>query len=126
GRRTVRLVHDREERDLGATSGHGQMAGGYLLVVRDEVLIAQKFRESTLGRGAPLISGVGTTTAGLNLFVASPRILLYAPSSTRARELAWFDSSGMRTGTMGEAGDLWQVRLPPYDQDARVALTAAA
>jgi len=124
GRRTVRLVHDREERDLGATSGHGQMAGGYLLVVRDEVLIAQKVRESTFGRGAPLITGVGTTTAGRNLFVASPRIVLSAPSSTRARELAWFDSSGMRTGTMGEAGDLWQVRLAPDDQYAAVTLTA--
>src|SRR6185503_1255042 len=124
GRRTVRLVHDRDERDLGATSGHGQLAGGYLLVVRDEVLIAQRVGESTLGRGAPLISGVGTTTAGRNLFVASPRIVLSAPSSTRARELAWFDSNGMRTGTMGEAGDLWQVRLSPDDRYAAVTLAA--
>ena len=124
GRRTVRLVHDREERDLGATSGHGQVAGGYLLVVRDEVLIAQRVGESTLGRSAPLITGVGTTTAGRNLFVASPRIVLSAPSSTRSRELAWFDSSGRRTGTMGEAGDLWQVRLAPDDQYAAVTLTA--
>jgi hypothetical protein len=71
GRRTVRLVHDRDERDLGVTSGHGQIAGGYLLLVRDEVLIAHRVGESTLGRGAPFITGVGTTTAGRNLFVAS-------------------------------------------------------
>ena len=42
GRRTVRLVHDREERDLSVTSGHGQIVAGYLLVVRDDVLLAQR------------------------------------------------------------------------------------
>ena len=46
GRRTVRLVHDGEQRDLGVTSGHGQMAAGYLLVVRDDVLLAQQVDES--------------------------------------------------------------------------------
>ena len=32
--------------------------------------------------------------------------------------------NGMRTGTMGEAGDLWQVRLSPDDKYAAVTLVA--
>jgi Tol biopolymer transport system component len=125
GRRTVRLVHDGEQRDLGVTSGHGQIAAGYLLLVRDDMLLAQRVDESaTLGRSIPLITGVGTTTAGRSLFAASPRIVLSAAASTRDRELAWFDSSGMRIGTMGESGDLWQVRLAPDDRYAAVTVTA--
>jgi Tol biopolymer transport system component len=125
GRRTVRLVHNREERDLSATSGHGQIVGGYLLVVRDDVLLAQRVEESgALGRSIPLITGVGATSTGRSLFVASPRIVLSSASSTRARELTWFDINGMRISTMGESGDLWQVRLAPNDRYAAVTLTA--
>ena len=125
GRRMVRLVRDGEERDLSVTSGHGQIAGGYLLVVRDDMLIAQSVeRSETLGRSIPLITGVGTTATGRNLFVASPRIVLSAASSTRARRLAWFDLSGTQTGTLGEAADLWQVRLSPDDRFAAVTLVA--
>ena len=126
GRRTVRLVHDGQERDLFVTSGHGQIVAGYLLVVRDDVLIAQRGEPSgeLEGRSRPIVTGVGVTAGGRNLFVASPRITLSAASSTRARELAWFDANGMRTGTMGEAGDLWQVRLSPDDRYAAVTLAA--
>jgi hypothetical protein len=127
GRRTVRLVHDGEEHELGATSGHGQIVDGVVLVVRDDVLLAQRVDETTgalQGRSTPLINGVGLSPAGRNLFAASPRIVLSAASAARARELVWFDLNGTRTGTMGEAGDLWQVRLAPDDQFAAVTLVA--
>jgi eukaryotic-like serine/threonine-protein kinase len=125
GRRTVRLVHNREERDLSVTSGHGQVVNGYLLAVRDEVLLAHKLDESgALGRSVPLTTGVGTTTAGRNLFVASPRMLMSAGYASRSRELAWFDLNGTRTGTLGEAGDLWQVRMSADDRYAAVTLVA--
>jgi Tol biopolymer transport system component len=127
GRRTVRLVHDGEEHEVAVTSGHGQIVAGVILAVRDDVLLTQRVDEATgalRGRSSPLINGVGLSTAGRNLFVASPRIVLSAASATRARELAWFDLNGTRAGTMGEAGDLWQVRLSPDDQFA--AITHAA
>jgi hypothetical protein len=127
GRRTVRLVHDGEARDLAATSGHGQIAAGKLLVVRDEVLLAQPVDEDTgtlQGRSTPVASGVGTTPTGRSLFVASSRLMLFASSSSRARALAWFDMTGSRTGTMGDVGDLWQVRLSPDDRFAAVTMTA--
>jgi dipeptidyl aminopeptidase/acylaminoacyl peptidase len=126
GRRTVRLVRDGEEHELGVTSGHGQIVGGILLVVRDDVLLAQRVDEAGViqGRSTALINGVGVTPAGRGLFAASRRVVLTAASAARARELAWFDLNGTRTGTMGEAGDLWQVRLSPDDQYAAVTHVA--
>jgi Tol biopolymer transport system component len=51
-------------------------------------------------------------------------MVLSAATSTRARALAWFDTNGTRTGTIGEAGDLWQVRLSPDDRQAAVTVVA--
>jgi Tol biopolymer transport system component len=127
GRRTVRLVHDGQEHDLGVTSGHGQVVAGILLVVRDDALLAQKVDEATgalQGRRTTLVNGVGVTPAGRSLFAASPRVVLATAFAARGRELAWLDLNGTRTGTMGEAGDLWQVRLSPDDQFAAVTHTA--
>jgi dipeptidyl aminopeptidase/acylaminoacyl peptidase len=123
----VRLVRDSEERDLTVTTGHGQVVGGYLLVVRDDVLLAQRMDEGTRTlqeRGSAIASGVGVTSTGRNLFAASSRIVLSAAYSPRARELAWFDMNGMRTATAGEGGDFWQVRLSPDDQHAAVTFVA--
>ena len=127
GRRTVRLVHDGEEHDLAVTSGHGQIVASVLLVVRDDVLLAQRVDEATGAlqvRTTALMTGVGVTPSGRSLFAASSRIVLAAPAAARARELASFDTNGTRTGTMGEAGDLWQVRLSPDDKYAAVTHVA--
>ena len=123
----MRLVHDGEEHDLAATSGHGQIAASVLLVVRDDVLLAQRVDEATGAlqvRTTALMTGVGVTPSGRSLFAASSRIVLAAPAAARARELASFDTNGTRTGTMGEAGDLWQVRLSPDDKYAAVTHVA--
>jgi Tol biopolymer transport system component len=127
GRRMVRLVRNGEEEDLSATSGHGQLVGDYLLHVRDNVLLAQRLDEGTgrlQGRGLPISTSVGITSAGRSLFVASARVLLSAASSPRGRELAWFDLDGQRTGTTGESGEFWQLRLSPDDQYAAVTQVA--
>jgi len=46
----------------------------------------------------------------------------WASAAPRALELAWFDFSGARLATAGDAGDYWQVRLSPDDRDAAVTL----
>lgn len=127
GRRTVRLVRSGEERDLTTTAGHGQLVGDHLLSVRDGVLLAQRLDQQTgrlQGRAVPVSPGVGATAGGRSLFIASPRVLLSAASSPRARELAWFDFEGRRTGAVGESGEFWQTRLSPDDQYAAVTLMA--
>jgi hypothetical protein len=127
GRRTVRFAHAGEERELTGTSGHGQIVAGYLLVVRDEVLLAYGLDDangSIHGQSRTIATGIGTATTGRSLFTASPRMVLSSASSQRAREIAWFDLNGTRTGTMGQAGDLWQVRLSPDDRYAAVTLVA--
>lgn len=127
GRRMVRLVRNGEERNLTATSGHGQIAAGHLLVIRDDILRAQMIDETsgTLEeRSTALVTGVGVTSSGRGLFVASPRLLLSAAAAPRARALTWFDLAGVRTGVIGEAGDFWQARVSP--DDAQVAVTMVA
>lgn len=125
GRRAIRLVQGEQDRELTTTTGHGQIAGRYLLTVRDDVLLAQRFEPDTgtvQGRAAPLTLGVGVTADGRSLVAAGPRLVLAAAVRPRAREMAWFAFDGTRTGTLGEAGDLWQVRLSPDDRF--VAVTA--
>jgi Tol biopolymer transport system component len=127
GRRTVRLVRGGEERDLTPTSGHGQIVSGFLLYVRDDVVLAKKLDERAgmlTGRVVPVASGVGITANGRNLFVASRRVLLSAPASPRARQLAWIAFDGRRMGTTGEPGEFWQVRLSPDDDYAAVTMMA--
>jgi Tol biopolymer transport system component len=120
GRRVVRLVRGGDERDLTAAASHGQLVGEHVLYVRDDILLAQRFDGSDLGRTVPLASNVGVTPAGRGQFVASPRLLLSAPLTPRARTLTWFDWRGSALGTVGEPGDYWQVRLSPDDQFAAV------
>ena len=76
------------------------MAAGYLLVVRDDVLLAQQVDESGTLEEASRYHWRDHDWR-TNLFVASPRIVLSAAASARARELAWFDSSGLRIGHDG-------------------------
>lgn len=127
GRRTVRLVRDSEERDLTPTSGHGQIAGGFLLYVRDNAVLARRLDEGTgtlVGQTVPVVSGVGVTADGRSLFVASRRVLLSAPASPRARALTWVGFDGRHVGTTGEPGEFWQVRLSPDDEYAAVTMMA--
>lgn len=127
GRRMVRWVRGDVERDLMATTGHGQLVGNLILYVRDNVLLAQALDGSTgvlEGRPTPVSTGVGITSTGRGLFAASRRILLTAVLSPRRRTLVWFDLDGQRTGTSGEPGEFWQVRLSPDDTYAAVTMVA--
>jgi serine/threonine-protein kinase len=127
GRRTVRLVRDGEDTDLATTSSHGQLVGDVLLTVRDAVLLGQRIAPGTSrleGRAVSLASRVAATSSDRGLFTASARILLTAVSAPRARVLAWFDRRGQREETIGDPGDLWQVRLSPDDAFAAVTLMA--
>ena len=126
GRRVIRVVDETGQRDLGETTGHAQLVDDILLHVRDTVLVAQRLNVETrqpTGSATPLHTNVGVGSSGRALFTASPRFLLAAAASTRARELAWFEPEGDRRGTVGEPGEHWQVRVSPDDRYVAVTST---
>lgn len=119
GRRAVRRLANGEERDLTNTSGHAQIVGGILLSVRENALLAQRLDPETgmpTGESRPIALNVGVSPSGRAAMAASPRLLLFAESRPRLRELAWFTAQGQRTTTSGEPGDYRQVRLSPDDR----------
>ena len=123
GRRVLRLVENSQERDLGTTSGHGQLVGDALLHVRDGVLLLQRLDPETRqpsGNAVPLVLDVGVGASGHGFFTASARLLIAAPPAKRLRQLTWY-SPGSQEGTpTRDPGDYWQVRLSPDDRDALV------
>lgn len=119
GQRIVRYNAEGQTRDLGTTSGHAVLVGGFLLSVRGDSLLAQRFdRESgrLTGRAEPLALDVGTTAGGRGLMAASPSLVLTSAAAAVAHRLTWFDERGAVTGSAGEPGDYQQVRLSPDDR----------
>ncbi len=128
GRRSIRLADGAAggadaDPELTPTSAHGVVAAGRLLYVRDDVLLAQALdmeAGTVTGRAVPIASAVGVSASGHGSFTASERLVVTAPGAARTRALAWYGVDGRRTGTIGEAGNYWQVALAPNDEDAAV------
>ena len=126
GRRMLRLVENGQERDLGTTSGHGQIVGDALLHVRDGVLLSQRLDPETrqpFGNSTPLALDVGTGPSGHSSFAASRRLIITAPQAKRPYQLTWFSLGRQGGDATREPGDYWQVRLSPDDRHAAVTTT---
>lgn len=124
GRRAIRFAHAGAVHDLGTTDGHALVAGSIVLHVRGGALLAQRLDAESgvlTGHAAALVTTAGTVE-GRALVAASPRLLLVAPPSTRARELVWLETDGRRGPPASDRGDYWQVRLAPDDRTAAVTL----
>jgi Tol biopolymer transport system component len=121
GRRVIRRSVNGSTTELGTTDGDVRVVGSILLHVRGGALLAQRLDEngSAIGRPAALATAAGIVD-GRSLVAASPRVLLVAPPSIRARELVWIDAAGMRGTAASDHGDYWQVRLAPDDRAAAV------
>ena len=125
GRRVVRLVRDGKEFDLTRTSGHAVMVSDLLVHVMDGALSVQRFDAvagTLAARPARLAFDVGVSATGRAFFAAAPRVVVWAASAQRARQLAWLDLQGQPTGTISEPADYWQVRLSPDDRTAAVTM----
>ena len=123
GRRVVRLVRNGSELDLTRTSGHAAMVGDLLVHVMDGALSVQRFDPDTgrlTARPARLAFDVGVSASGRAFFAAAPRVVVWAASAPRARQLTWFDLQGQAAGTISEPADYWQVRLAPDDRTVAV------
>jgi Tol biopolymer transport system component len=125
GRRVVRLVRNGMAVDLTRTSGHAVMVGDLLVHVVDGALSVQRFNAAAgtlTARPTRLAFDVGVSTTGRAFFAAAPRVVVWAASAPRARQLAWFDLRGQVAGSISEPADYWQVRLSPDDRTAAVTM----
>jgi dipeptidyl aminopeptidase/acylaminoacyl peptidase len=122
GRRVVRLHADETETDLGTTGTHAELLDRWLLFVRDATLLVD-YRDDDGrmgGQDFPLGLDVGATERGRGMFVASADVLLHAPAGEHRRQIAWLDLATGRSGTVGDAGDFWQIRVSPDDRSLAV------
>lgn len=103
-------------------------AGGYLLFVRDGVLMAQRLDPSHMeleGDSVPIVEKVGYDTGFFRgIFSASGNgILAYQSGLVEAKsQLQWFDRTGKQLGMVGELGNYADLRLSPDEK--KLALTS--
>ncbi|PYQ37591.1 MAG: hypothetical protein DMF55_00335, partial [Acidobacteria bacterium] len=123
----VASLDSRKARMVVNSESMGQYAGGYLLTVQQGMLVAYPFDEVSVQlRGNPVRVAEGVLTGnppGYAPFsVSGSNVLAYSTPSAKSRQLAWFDRSGRRVGTVGEAGDYSTPRLSPDGKRIAVAL----
>jgi Tol biopolymer transport system component len=113
-----------EVKTVGPTSYNVVYAGGYLLYLRENTLMAQPFDEkrlATAGEAVPLAEQV-RSVAGVGLFSVSPAgLLVYQQEEAAASwRLTWFDRGGKPVGTLGDPGDSESVEFSPDHKSAAV------
>jgi DNA-binding winged helix-turn-helix (wHTH) protein/Tol biopolymer transport system component len=81
---------------------------GYLLFVRNQVLMAQRFAAHELqlsGEAFPVVERIVQNPANLSAsFSASVDGVLLVTSTYQGDQVAWFDRTGKRLGTIGKPG----------------------
>ena len=82
-------------------------APGYLLFVRDRILMAQQFDADTLtlaGSPTSLAADIAVSGAGglADFTVSSNGVLAYRRAEPEPDELAWYDREGKQIGTLGD------------------------
>jgi serine/threonine protein kinase len=117
-------LDSREVKTVGPTTYNVVYAGGYLLYLRENTLMAQPFDEkrlATAGEAVPLAEQV-RSVGGVGLFSVSPAgLLVYQQEEAAASwRLTWFDRGGNPVGTLGDAGDSESVEFSPDHKSAAV------
>jgi eukaryotic-like serine/threonine-protein kinase len=90
---------------------------GYLLFVRDNTLVAQKFDGRSFkvqGDAIPVGEGLGVDAVGLASFSASRNgVLAFRAGALGGRRLLWFDRSGKSTPAIDDVADYYDAALSP-------------
>jgi len=103
-------------------------AAGFLLFIRDQSLVAQRFDAAHLqitGDAFPIADQVeyNASFSRANFSASDNGALVYQTGVARGdRELVWIDRSGKRLGPVSKAGDFTDVRLSPDGRRVAVAL----
>jgi Tol biopolymer transport system component len=102
---------------LEAPASQAMFSGGYLMYVRDQVLLAQRFdpdRFELTGEALPLANSVLTGSGGLSAFtVSAAEQVAYQAGSEEGgpSRLVWFDRAGRQVGSIGEEAGYTSVSL---------------
>jgi eukaryotic-like serine/threonine-protein kinase len=122
----VASLDSRKARFVVNSESMGQYSDGYLLTVQQGMLVAFPFDEKSAHvRGNPVRIAEGVLTGsppGYAPFSVSGATLAYSTPYAKSRQLAWFDRSGRRVGTVGEPGDYSTPRLSPDGKRIAVAV----
>jgi Tol biopolymer transport system component len=90
---------------------------GYLLFVRENTLVAQRFDTKSLavqGDAVPVGEGLGVDSVGLASFSASKNgVLAFRAGEVSGRRLIWMDRAGKMTSALDALGDYRDVTLSP-------------
>ena len=90
---------------------------GYLLYVRENTLVAQKFdaKSATLqGEAVPVGEGLGVDSVGLASFSVSRNgVLAFRAGDVQGRRLIWMDRSGKQTPAIDIVGDYRDTSFSP-------------
>jgi serine/threonine protein kinase len=101
-----------------ATYAGGPDGSGYLLFIRDQTLLAQRFDAKRLeltGEPMSVIQPVGAFTVSQN------GVLVFDPSGLGANtQLTWFDRAGKRLGTVGPPSSQDEPSLSPDERHVAV------
>ena len=107
----------------GSTVAYSQQ---HLVFLRDNRLVAQPFdldRLELTGEPKPITEQVELAGPSSTAFsVAESGLLAYQPASGPGSQLAWFDRTGQRQGTLGEPADYGDLALSPDGRRAAVSV----
>jgi Tol biopolymer transport system component len=113
---------------LPNVGSRAEYANGHLVFVRDGDIYAQPFDVSRLALGGgpvKIADNVGFTmqTPLGFAFSTAPGVIAYWDRSAQATsQLAWFDRSGRRLGTLGEPGEYVGLALSPDERRVAVEM----
>ena len=117
------LDPDEQARRLVEDASNAQYADGHIFFVQESVLMARPFdaeRLEFVGAARPVAADVDMVATQAAFSVSNTGVLAYqAGSSVPMLELAWFDRTGERTGTLGDPRSYRELRL---SQDRKVAV----
>jgi serine/threonine protein kinase/Tol biopolymer transport system component len=118
---------DSEERTaLGGSGSNTAYANGFLVFVRETMLMAQPFdadRLQSIGEAMPLadqMQGMGPFSSAFS--VSESGVLVYQVGVTQNSQLVWVDRTGKQGGVLGDPAELTELQLSPNGRQLAVSV----
>jgi eukaryotic-like serine/threonine-protein kinase len=123
----VGLLDSQEVKTVGPAQSNAVYSSGYLLYLRENILMAQPFDETRLivsgepravasqVRGAPTPNFIGAFT------VSRQGLLAYQSGGSAGLQLTWFGRNGKPIGPLGDPADFYSLALSPDGKSVATA-----